>query len=350
LLLRDEPPRPFLGDRPEFNLSIAPGEFKDVEYSVKPTERGTEQFQGTFVRIDCPFGLAVKQVRLETDQRVRIYPNILALKEFDLLRQRGRLKELGIRQSRMRGQGSDFDSLRQYTDGDDFRRIDWNATARKGDLIVRQYQQERNQVVMVCIDIGRTMLSEVGGVRKLDHVLDSLLMLANAAAIAGDMIGLLVFSDTVKRYLPPKKGHAQIGLLIEACHDLVADPLESDLSGAMAYLSRHWKRRSLLVIFTGCEDPDRAQELVGSFLPMARIHLSMLCRVTDPALEQLERVKVNTIHQMYSKSAATLMSQERKDALSKITSVGVKVLDSEPQDLAAKLVNFYLEVKERSLL
>jgi uncharacterized protein (DUF58 family) len=350
LILRDEPPAPFAGERKEFPLSIPPGDFREVEYTVRPVERGTENFQGTFVRFKCPFGLAYKQFHLPTEQPVRIYPNILALKEFDLLRQRGRLKEIGIRRSRMRGQGSEFDSLRQYTDGDDFRTIDWKATARKGEVIVRQFQQERNQVVIVCIDIGRTMLSEIDGVRKLDHVLDSLLMLANAASIAGDLIGLIVFADNVRRFLPPKKGHAQIALFIEACHDLVAEPLESDFAGAMAYLTRRWSRRSLLVTFTDCEEPERARTLLKSYIPVTRSHIALLCRISDPKLEVLERQTVGTVREMYSKTAASVLTQERKDALSILSSAGVHVLDAEPQELAAKLVNFYFSVKERALL
>jgi uncharacterized protein (DUF58 family) len=350
ILFRDEPPAPFEGPRKEFRLKIPPGESKEVEYSIRPLERGADSFQGSFVRFRCPFGLAYKQVRIATEQPVRIYPNILALKEFDLLRQRGRLKEIGIRRARLRGLGSDFESLRQYTDGDDFRKIDWKATARKGELVVRQFEQERNQVVIVCIDIGRQMLSEVDGVRKLDHVLDSLLMLAKAAALAGDLIGLLVFSDTVRRFLPPRKGHSQVALFIEACHDLVAEPLESDFPAAMAYLSSRWSRRCLLIMFTDCDEPERTNTVIRSFLPVARRHLALFCRISDPRIEALTNRQTETVKDMYGKASANLLTKERKDSLSILSSAGAHVLDSEPQDLAANLVNFYFMVKERSLI
>jgi len=348
LALRDEPPERFSVENQEFSVSLEPGAERDLEYEVRPVERGSDAFRGTFVRIHCPLGLAMRQAFLETEQPVRIYPNVLALREFNLLRQQGRLRDIGIRRSRNRGLGTEFESLRQYAEGDDYRKIDWKATARKGDLMVRQYEQERNQPVIICIDTGRHMLSEVYGVRKLDHVLDSLLMLANAAAIAGDQVGLLVFSDKVRRYLPPKRGKSQIGLIIEACHDLVAEPVESDMPGALAYLSSRWNRRSLLVMFSDCVDPDRARDLLQGLGPIARRHLTLFCRINDGRINEIEAKRTQTVQDMYQKAAAALVMEDRRAALSLFTSAKVNVLDSEPQELAAKLVNYYFMVKEKN--
>ena len=348
--IRDEPPAGFDATERQFGLEIAPGEQIRLEYTVRPRERGSDEFLGTALRIRCPLGLSERQVWLPTEEPVRVYPNVLALKEFDLLRQKGRLREIGIRRSRIRGLGTEFESLRQYTEGDDYRKIDWKATARKGDVMVRQYEQERNQSVLICIDIGRHMLSEVNGVRKLDHVLDSLLMLANAANLAGDLVGLLVYADNVRRFLPPRKGREQVGLVIEACHDLVAEPVESDFAGAMAYLSQRWHRRSLMVTFTDCEDADRARDLLAAFIPVARRHLSLLCRVTDPRIHEVERAPVVAVRDMYSKAAASLLSEDSRAALALISNAGVHVLDAEPQELASALVNYYFTVKERGAL
>ena len=171
--IRDEPPPLFIASRKEFPISIPAGSAAEMTYMLTPSERGTDFFRGTFLRLKCPFGLVERQLRLGTEQEIRIYPNVLAMRQFDLLNQKGKLNQIGIRKSRMRGLGSDFESLREYAVGDDFRKIDWKATARRGKLIVRQFEQERNQPVIICIDIGRRMLSEVNGVTKLDYVLDS---------------------------------------------------------------------------------------------------------------------------------------------------------------------------------
>lgn len=348
--LRDEAPVRCEVHGNEFNFALKAGDETEFHYNVRPLERGVDYFRGTFLRIDCPLGLVQRQVRLTTEQPVRIYPNVLALKEFDLLRQQGRLRDLGIRRSRTRGLGTEFESLRDYTLGDDYRKIDWKASGRRGKLVVRQYEQERNQCVLVVVDVGRHMLAEVDGVRKLDHVLDSLLMLVNAAAVAGDAIGLLVYADTVRRYIPPKKGRGQVGAIIEAIHDLVAEPVESDAGAALAYLASRWKRRSLLVMFTDVLDGDRAKEVVGSFGSLSRRHLSLLCRVADPRFREVLLAPLETRTDMYQKAAAWMLREDAVKAEGVLQSAGLHTLEAEPQDLAASLVSYYFMVKERSLL
>lgn len=349
---RDEPPGDFQSSGNEFPLHLGPSRQLSLVYTVTPPDRGDRFFRGTYLRLDCPLGLVEREVVLDTKEAVRVYPNVLALREFDLLRQMGRLRELGIRKSRTRGLGMEFESLREYAQGDDYRKIDWKASARRsgGKLMVRQFEQERNQCLLLCIDIGRHMMAEVDGVRKLDLVLDALLLMTHAVAKAGDSVGLLVYSDRVKRYLAPRRGKAQVSLVIEAIHDLHAEPVESDSGAAFAYLASRWSRRSLLVNFTDYEDEDRAKELVVAFAPMARRHLALLVRVLDPKVDELRRAPLSTEQAMYSRAAATLILQDRASAKTIIETAGIQTLDSEPQDLAISLMNYYFMVKERSLL
>jgi uncharacterized protein (DUF58 family) len=348
--VRDEAPERCVAEGNEFGVTLPAGGEKNLSYTVVPTERGDDQFQGTYLRIACPLGLVEKEVRLETEEPVRVYPNVLALREFDLLKQQGRLKEIGIRRSRLRGLGTEFESLREYTEGDDFRKIDWKASARRNKLVVRQYEQERNQVVMVVVDIGRHMLAEVNGVRKLDHVLDSLLMLVNAAAVAGDQIGLLVYAETVRRYIPPAKGRNQVGMIIEAVHDLIAEPVESDGAAAFSYLGTRWKRRSLIVSFTDVLDADRAKDVASSLGPLSRRHLVLLARVDDPKLREVLEKPVDDVPSMYKKTAARMLRTDANAAQSVLQTAGIHTLEAEPQDLAAALVSYYFAVKEQALL
>jgi uncharacterized protein (DUF58 family) len=257
---------------------------------------------------------------------------------------------MGIRRSRMRGLGTEFESLRDYAEGDDYRKIDWKASARRGKMVVRQYEQERNQSVIICIDIGRLMLSEVDGVTKLDHALDSCLMLAHAATMAGDFVGLLVYADTVRRYIPPRKSRHQLSVIIEALHDLVAEPVQSDEAGALAYLSRRYKRRSLLVAFTDVDSVDGAEDMARAFGGVAKRHLSLLVRVADPRLKELLHQHVETSSDMYKKAAAIWVSNDRRAAESVLVASRLHTLEAEPQDLSAALVSYYFMVKERSLL
>lgn len=349
-VLRDEPPSDFETTAREFPLDLAPGAVGEFHYWVVPQARGSDFFAGSFVRVSGPLGLVDRVWRLSSEQPVRVYPNVLALREFDLLRQRGHLRQMGIRRSRMRGLGMEFESLREYTQGDDFRKIDWKATARRGKLVVRNFEQERNQSVVLGIDVGRLMLAEVGGIRKLDHVLDAALMLAHAAAHAGDCVGILVYADTVRRSIPPRKGRNTLGAIIEALHDLEAEPVESDPARAFAYFASRWNRRSLLVCFSDVEDEEQALAMAAALGPLSKRHLTLLARVADPRLFELAHAGVETRGDLFRRAAAQQLESERARAGSTLSGRGIHTLDAEPQDLATALVSFYFDVKERGAL
>lgn len=348
--LREEPPPGFEVSEREFDFRLEPGRVQTFSYTVTPSERGSDFFRSTYLRVACPLGLVLRQARLPSGQPVRVYPNVLALREFDLLKQKGRLNQIGIRQTRTRGLGTEFESLRDYNLGDDYRKVDWKASARRNKLVVRQYEQERNQSVLICVDVGRRMLSEIDRVRKVDHCLDSCLMLAHAAQVAGDMVGLLVYADQVRRYIPPRKGRNQSGVIIEAIHDQFAEPVTTDAVGAFAYLTTRYKRRSLLVVFTDTEDEADARELVAALGSLGRRHLVLVVRVSDPRLKECAEGTIESVDDMYQKAAALMFTSERRRALSILQAAGLHTVDAEPHDLASALVSFYFMVKERSMI
>jgi len=348
--LREEPPPLFEASQREFEMRLRPGEEKQFIYTVTPNERGGDYFRGSFVRIKSKLNLVEREVRLRTEQPLRVYPNVLAIREFDLLKQRGMLKEVGIRKSHAKGLGMEFESLREYTEGDDYRKIDWKASARRAKLVVRNYEQEKNQSIILCIDTGRRTLSEIDGVPKIDPMLDACLMLTHAASVSGDCVGLLVYADTVKRFIPPRKGRNQVGYIIEALHDLMSEPIESDHAAAFAYLASRWKRRSLVVAFTDIDDADQARTFSASFGPIARHHIALVASVGDPGLQQNAECLVSSVNDMYRKAASLFILSDRKKAATVLSNSNINLIDSEPQDLSSALVSYYFMVKERSLL
>ncbi|HRI43836.1 MAG TPA: DUF58 domain-containing protein [Fimbriimonadaceae bacterium] len=347
--VRDEPPPDFGTDRQEVLGSVDPERPLHISYHVTPNERGADYFRGTFVRVQAPLGLAEVEYRLPSEQPARVYPNVQALKEFDLLKQKGRLSLMGIRRSRIKGLGTEFESLRDYNE-DDYRRIDWKTTARRGKLVVRDYEQERNQAVIICLDIGKGMLGEVGGVKKLDHSLDACLMLMHAAAVAGDQVGLMVFGENVRRYIPPRKGRSHNGVILEAVHNLEAEPAATNYSGAFSYLASRWKRRSLIIVFTDAEDERQATEVTRGLSAVARRHLVMVVRVSDPRLKDLVGAAVADAPDLYKKAAALWYASERRKAEAWFRIANLQGIEAEPQDLSSALVSAYLRVKERSAL
>ena len=194
------------------------------------------------------------------------------------------------------------------------------------------------------------MLAEVGGVRKLDHVLDAILMLAHTAAGAGDNVGVMAYSDGPIVYVPPKKGRDAIGVMLHALHDLEAEPIETDAVKSFAYLAARVKRRALVLNFTAMPDALRAKEIVTGLSPMLRRHLVLTVDVSDPKLKESLNRRIDSGAAMSEVAAAQWIERDRREALAYAAASRLRTLEAEPQDLAAALVNAYLDVKARGAL
>ncbi len=349
LMVRDAPPVDSVATNHEFHVHIKPGKVAHVDYLIVPQHRGADSFHGTYVRWLAPLGLAWVERFFDTTQRAPIYPNVRALNEFDLLKQKGHLSLIGVRRSRVKGIGTEFESLREYND-DDYRTIDWKSTARLGKLVVRNYEVERNQGVIVCLDAGRHMLGQVAGRRKLDYALDAALMLLHTAERMGDQVGLLTFSDTVGRYIAPKKGRKQVTMILDTIHGMHAEPVQPDYMRAFAYLAGKWKRRSLVVVFTDTENEDQASELSVALSNLRKRHLVMVVRVSDPRLREVMAEEIIEPLNLFRRAAAHWYFRDRKKAEARLTFSGIQGIEAEPQDLSSTLVSAYLRVKERSLI
>jgi uncharacterized protein (DUF58 family) len=349
VMLRDEPPADSDATSHEFLFDVPAGGVKQLSYTITPRHRGNDAFRGTFVRWMAPMGLAWVEKQLPTLQKAPIYPNVRALTEYDLLKQKGHLGLMGVRRSRIKGLGTEFESLREYND-DDYRTIDWKSTARTGKLVVRNFEVERNQGVIVALDVGRHMLSEVAGRRKLDYAIDSSLMLMHAAEKMGDQIGLLMFSDVVNRYIAPKKGRAQVSAILDTVHGVHAEPVQPNYQSAFAYLANRWKRRSLVVVFTDAENEDQAAELSAALATLKKRHLLFVVRVADPRLREVVTTKIEKPTDLFARSAALWYFRDRTKADTRLSTAGIHSIESEPQDLSATLVSAYLRVKELALI
>lgn len=347
--IRDEVDETFGVSGNEFQTQIRPDFESEHAYTVVPQYRGQWSFRGLFVEYVAPFGLARVRKQIGEQQPVRVYPNVKAVREFELLKQAGHLSLMGLRKSRLKGLGTEFESLREYNE-DDYRTIDWKASARRGKLVVKNFEQESNQAVMICVDVGRHMLGEIDGVRKLDYCLDAALLLMHAAQRAGDMVGLLHFNDSIKRYLEPKKGKAQIAALLDAIYDTEPEPVQPHYSAAFAYLSSRWKRRSLIVVFTDAENFDQGQALSQSLGRMRQRHIVLVVRVKDPKLKTLVGQPITNEERLFGQAAARWYESDRRKAESVLRNAGIQSIEAEPQDLANELVGAYLRVKQLNLL
>jgi uncharacterized protein (DUF58 family) len=330
------------------DVVVRPLEPARVAYRVHADRRGDAHFGDVHLRVRGPLGLAWRQRRIERADDVRVQPGVREVRQFRLLGLRNRLREAGFRAVRQRGEGGSFESLREYVRGDDPRTLDWKATARRGTYIVRQYETERRQNVMLAIDAGRLMTQQVGNRERLDHALTAALLLADVAAVHGDNVGLLVFADKVEQYLPPSK--ATLARLADALGDVHARMVEPNYPAAFTYLAKQLRRRSLLVIFTDVIDSAASSALVAHLGRAAERHLPIAVAIRNPDLEAAATLTASDEATVYRRTAAEELLQARAAALTSMQRSGVLVADTRPQDAVPSVVNRYLDVKRRGLL
>ena len=211
-------------------------------YHVRPLQRGDYQFANLNLRWRGPLGLVVRQAAVEASSPVKVYPNLLDVRRYDLLLRRNRLQELGLRHTRLFGEGTEFERLREYLPDDDFRRINWKATARRNRPVTTEYQTERSQNVVAVLDIGRMMQSPVDQIAKLDYVVNAVLFLAYVATAKGDKVGLMTFADSVSQFVSPHHGRGQFYRLLEMLYGVKAQPVEPDYRQALSTLARKQRK------------------------------------------------------------------------------------------------------------
>ena len=359
LSVRDEVPFGFGTDRERLDVRLEPNppQRTDLSYHVFPHERGDHEFGDIYVRSRGPYGLIVRQSRIPARRGVRVYPNLIETAKYNLLMRRGRRLHLGVRPVALMGVGTEFESLRDYQPDDEYRQIDWKATARRGHIVSRAYQAERSQNIIIALDTGRTMCvqtgseAEGGRMAKLDYAVNSALMLAYAAATGtDDRIGLLTFADRVTGYIPPRKGKAQLFAILQALYNLGMTTLESDYAAALRHLAVHWRKRSLIVLFTDLLDVESSAGLISHLAALASTHLCLCVIVGDPEVKAASETVPQNPEQVYQQTVARQITEEREKAKAVLSSRGVTVIDAPPGQLSPAVVNKYLELKYRARL
>lgn len=348
--IHEEPPELFPHDFSDTTLLLNPGTRHVVTYHVSPKARGDFRFGDIWLLVVGRLGLVNRQHRIAAAQAIKVYPNLAETAKFNLMAKRGRLQQVGIRAARLMGAGREFESLREYQPDDEYRRIDWKATARRGKLISRQYEVERSQNVLLVLDVGRTMMAEIDGIAKMDYAVNAALLLAYVATLTDDKVGLLVFADTVQTWIPPRKGRAQVYAILEALYNAEARRVEPDYRAAFAYLNARWRRRSLVVTFTDLWDPDSSRQTLKELSALQPRHLVACVTLLDTKVLRKAEATINKPDDVYEQGVALQVLDDRGKAIGELKRRGVLVVDSQAEKLSAALVNRYLEVKEKSLL
>lgn len=338
-----------VGER-EARLKIEGQTFVRVSYGLIPPRRGRYEFGHTAVRFLSKLGLVWCQKNLNAAEAVKVYPNMRRAREMEL-KALGARSFLAIqRKAVRRGEGREFESMRDYVRGDELRHISWTATARRAKLTTRQYQIERDQTIIVALDAGRLMTGRIGDETKFDTAIHSSLALMSAAARGGDNCGLMVFGRRIKKYLPPKKGVEHIDAVLEALHDLEPELIEPSYARAFQFIAANLKKRTFVVILTDLVDKESSKELLNSLKLLRPRHLPLVVTIGDRDLNATVSRIPKELKEVFVQSAAEEIIHQREAALRMVESLGGLALDVTTNSLAPRLLETYLRVKERGLL
>jgi uncharacterized protein (DUF58 family) len=322
-----------------------------ITFAATARARGDWPLGPVVLRIAGPFGFVARTVRIPMDDRITIIPSIAHLHRYQLLALQFRLRELGARNLRRRGAGTNFTGLRDYVPGDDPRHIDWKATARRLRPITREFSIEQGQTVMLVIDAGRLMTQLAGALPRFEYALSSALVLANVAVQSGDAVGLLLFDDQIRAYVPPARGPAAIRAIRDALVPAQATVTEPDYAAAFRTLAARHRRRSLLVIFTDVIDDRSSRSLIAHTTRGAHTHLPLVVALRNDALVTAALPSGRTTTDtLYESVAAEELLSARDEALERMRRAGVSVVDVKPEAMTAAVVNRYLELKGRGAI
>jgi uncharacterized protein (DUF58 family) len=410
--LVDDLPPALVAQPATHRLTAFPHVPASLRYRVQPQERGDWQTGWLYIRYRSGLGLAERWARAPLTQTVRIYPALRTGEEQQIFLARSRQIDLQLRQTRLRGLGRDFESLREYREGDDLRDICWTATARRGGLITRQYQTERSQAVWIVLDCGRLMRSRVamadsatrpGFVRgvpvhdsrprgqnfevsghdfsraenaqnksgalapggrppgshtavpapphsKLDYACTTAVALAQLALFSGDRVGLLAYGHSIQQRLLPGRGAAHLRQLIESLALIHAESGEADHLLATATLNRLQPRRSLILWITDLAETAMRPEVIDGAVQLLRRHVLLFVAMAQPEVESIAHARPQSVDQMFRAAAAQEMAARREVLLARLHEHGALTLDLNPEALTSSVLNQYLTVKERAMV
>lgn len=329
---------------------VAPRSRVRVEIGFVPRERGRTVLGDSYAWFETLPGIVRHRARLEGMQAIRVLPDLTALENSGDLAVRARSIEAGLRRLRRRGAGTEFESLREYSAGDAFRDIDWKATARRGRVMVAQYEVERSQQVIVAIDAGRLMAARLGDRRKLDYAVSAAIGIAGLARRAADRVGVYAFASGTLATVPPATGPAATAAIVEALADIEPQLDEPDYERAALELRRMYRKRSLIVVFTDLFDPVASSSVLASLALLVRHHLVLVALMNDAALVDALAAEPRDVSTAYRAALATSLTAERERAVAALRSRGMLVVDVPARDLRLATLDAYLDIKTRGLL
>ena len=325
------------------NVIVPAHGWAEIRYRMRPIQRGDLTFDRVEVRLHSPLRLWRAERMTGESQTVRIYPNFSVLTRFAILATDNRLSQIGVLQRRRRGEGLDFHQLRDYREGDVQRQIDWKASARMPRLISREYQEERDQQVVLMLDCGRRMAARDDALSHFDYVVNAALLLAYVSLRQGDAVGLLTMSGET-RWLAPRKSRSTINLILNNVYDLHPTLAATDYHKAAVELMQHTRKRALVVMLSNLRDED--DEMLAPALRLLQSrHLVLFASLRESILSRALTSRVDTFGRALTHAATADYLHNRELTFRRLERAGAVCVDVEPEQLPMALVNRYTDIK-----
>ncbi len=326
-----------------------------LRYAVRPRERGDVACGEVYARYRSALGLVARWARAPLMQMIRIYPELRTAEDQQIFLAKSRRIDLQLRQMRHRGLGREFESLREYRPGDEMRDVCWTASARRGDLVTRQFQAERSQSVWIVLDTGRLMRATVADEKlnrytKLDYACSTAVALAQLALFSGDRVGLLGYGRRIQQQLLPGRGAGHMRQFLESLAQLEAESSEADHLYATAILGRLQPRRALILWVTDLAESSMRPEVIDGAAQLLHRHVVLFVAMAQPEVAAIAQAVPANVEEMFRSAAAQEMATRRELLLARLRDQGAMTLDTLPSQMTASVLNHYLSIKERAIL
>ena len=346
----DEAPVQFQLRDMNFQTPLAAGEQKTLQYELRPVERGEYHFGALNVFVSAPLGLLRRRYRFDQAQMVPTYPSYIQMRKYQLMAISNRLTEVGVKKIRRLGHTTEFEQIKEYVRGDDYRTVNWKATARTGKLMVNQYNDERAQNVFSLIDMSRVMKMPFEGMTLLDYAINATLVISNIAIYKHDKAGLISFAERISSSVPASNKAIQMSLIQEVLYNQQTQFLEADYGRLYAYIRRKISHRSLLILYTNFESLTAMRRQLPYLVKISKQHLLVVIFFENTALRDLLRSRPESTEEIYIKTIGENFDFEKKQIVLELEQHGIAAILTPPEQLTVNTVNKYLELKSRGMI
>lgn len=334
----------------EINAEIEKTTTKIFNYNVRPVKRGEYQFGALNIYVSVLLNIVARRFRFEQNKTAAVYPSYIQMKKYQLMAVSDRLVEVGVKKIRRIGRSLEFEQIKEYVNGDDYRTINWKATARKKQLMVNHYVDEKSQQVYSIIDMGRTMKMPFDKMSLVDYAINASLVISNIALLKQDKVGIVAFNNKVTSVLPAERNSLQMKKIVELLYSQQTDFLESDYEKLSAVVKSKIKQRSLLLFYTNFESANSLKRQLKYFKSLASSHLVIIIFFKNTGLDKILNSKPNSLEEIYHKTIAEKFSFEKKVIQKELSMMGIQSILTSPQDLSVNTINKYLELKARGMI